>query len=151
MYQQEQKLENMHQSSSFIYQHLKKLIQVAVSFSMFSLAADKKYIFLLCNGILVFIAKNSGDTRPPRGSIQTDFMSVEKADLVEDIDEVMEEEGHDVEDEEDEIQDQQEQEAVAAAAIAKLSTEELNRKFEDFIRKMKEDLRFEARQQLIVV
>lgn len=32
-----------------------------------------------------------------------------------------------------------------------LSTEELNKKVEDFIRKMKEDLRIEARRQLVVV
>ncbi|XP_031258937.1 troponin T, skeletal muscle-like [Pistacia vera] len=32
-----------------------------------------------------------------------------------------------------------------------ISTEELNKKFEDFIRKMKEELRIEARQQLVMV
>lgn len=32
-----------------------------------------------------------------------------------------------------------------------LSTEELNKKFEDFIRKMKEDLRIEAQRQLVMV
>lgn len=32
-----------------------------------------------------------------------------------------------------------------------LSTEELNKKFEDFIRKMREDLRIEARRQLVMV
>jgi len=32
-----------------------------------------------------------------------------------------------------------------------LSTEELNRKFDDFIRKMKEDLRIEAQRQLLMV
>lgn len=33
----------------------------------------------------------------------------------------------------------------------RLSTEELNKKFDDFIRRMREDLRIEARQQLIMV
>lgn len=32
-----------------------------------------------------------------------------------------------------------------------LSTEELNKKFEDFIRKMKEELRIEAKQKLVMV
>ncbi|KAL2927807.1 ATP-dependent RNA helicase MAK5 [Bienertia sinuspersici] len=239
MYQQEQKLQNMHQSSSFIYQHPKKLIQLAISFSIlsflflhpslppffhsfssylstlstqiFSLAADKNYIFLLCNGILVFIAKYSGHTAdtPPRASIlpdssldndlmynayrqsmQSSVEDVEDENEEEDVQEkhvlyqnkyetVKEEEGdvidndedneymkeesdcwsyeeqaneNKVEDEEAEIHDRQEQEQEEeAAAIAKMSTEELNRKFDDFIRKMKEDLRFEARQQLIAV
>lgn len=49
------------------------------------------------------------------------------------------------EQEEDNVQEEEEE------AIAKMSTEELNRKFDDFIRKMKDELRIEARQQLIVV
>jgi hypothetical protein len=32
-----------------------------------------------------------------------------------------------------------------------INTEELNKKFEDFIRKMKEDLRIDARQHLVMV
>ena len=47
---------------------------------------------------------------------------------------------------EDEEEEQEEEEA-----ISKMSTEELNRKFDDFIRKMKEELRIEAQQQMIVV
>lgn len=35
--------------------------------------------------------------------------------------------------------------------LNKLSTEELNKKFEEFIRKMKEEIRIEARQQLVLV
>ncbi|XP_070036404.1 uncharacterized protein [Nicotiana tomentosiformis] len=35
--------------------------------------------------------------------------------------------------------------------MSKLSTEELNKKFEEFIRRMKEEIRIEARQQLILV
>ncbi|XP_019251513.1 PREDICTED: protein SQS1-like [Nicotiana attenuata] len=35
--------------------------------------------------------------------------------------------------------------------LSKLSTEELNKKFEEFIRRMKEEIRIEARQQLILV
>lgn len=263
MYQQEQKLQNM-QQSSFFYQFLKKLIQIAISFSVFSvlflhpswplfhsfishlstftshvssLATDKNYIFLLCNGILVFIAKYSShtvDTHPPalpetspdndliykayRQSMQS---SMENSILVEDvvatnedenenrteINEVMQEEDVEgkhiqyqatdrtVKEEEDdatsndedkvymkknfecwsyeEQQDDDEAEAEAEAeteeaeieedeqeqeqekgedeAIARMSTEELNRKFDDFIRKMKEELRIEAQQLLIVV
>ncbi|KNA20202.1 hypothetical protein SOVF_054600 [Spinacia oleracea] len=251
----------MHQSSPF-YQFLKKLIQFSISFSVFSilfmhpsctplfyslishlstfssqllsLATDKNYIFLLCNGILVFIAKYSChtvDTCPPplsetspnndlyykayRQSMQS---STEKSLLMEDVATNEDEnengsEGNDVISEEDEeekhvvyqitdgTEDDNEEDVISDCdnneymkenpyrydnneymkessyswsfeeqekednyekeedeaeqeeeeAIAEMSTEELNRKFDDFIRKMKEELRIEAQQQLIVV
>lgn len=55
------------------------------------------------------------------------------------IEESMEEEEENVEEEEEEEE------------CCMLSTEELNRKVEDFIRKMKEDLRIEAQRQLVMV
>ncbi|ESW18622.1 hypothetical protein PHAVU_006G056300 [Phaseolus vulgaris] len=45
----------------------------------------------------------------------------------------------------------QEEEVVEEEANWVLSTEELNKKFDDFIRKMKEDLRIEAQRQLLMV
>ncbi|KAK7302325.1 hypothetical protein RJT34_13212 [Clitoria ternatea] len=44
-----------------------------------------------------------------------------------------------------------EEEEVVEEANSVLSTEELNKKFDDFIRRMKEDLRIEARRQLLMV
>lgn len=40
---------------------------------------------------------------------------------------------------------------VVAVAVNEPSTDELNKKIEDFIRKMKEEIRIEAQQQLIAV
>jgi len=45
----------------------------------------------------------------------------------------------------------QEEEAVEEEANWVLSTEELNKKFDEFIRKMREDLRIEAQRQLLMV
>ncbi|BAT80602.1 uncharacterized protein HKW66_Vig0253080 [Vigna angularis] len=45
----------------------------------------------------------------------------------------------------------EEEEEHAEEESSMLSTEELNKKFEDFIRKMKEDLRIEAQRQLVMV
>ncbi|XP_021740676.1 probable ATP-dependent RNA helicase ddx20 [Chenopodium quinoa] len=271
MYQQ--KLQNKHQSPIY-YQFLKMLIPFSMTFSvfallflhpsrppffhslishlstfscqLFSLAADKNYIFLLCNGILVFIAKYSSgsvDTSSPplpetspdndlyyKAYSQTMQSSIGNSLLVEDAatnedeneneleeneimpnedveekhvvyqitdgtiwEEVEEEKYEDViindnkenkkehsdswsyeEQEEDNYKYYAEQEdnyeyyaeqeedkyeyyaeqgetEQEEEAIAQMSTEELNRKFDDFIRKMKEDLRIEAQRQLIVV
>ncbi|XP_027062361.1 uncharacterized protein [Coffea arabica] len=49
--------------------------------------------------------------------------------------------------EEVQVEDEEEEKR----GLEKLSTEELNKKFDDFIRKMKEELRIEAQQQLVVV
>lgn len=51
----------------------------------------------------------------------------------------------------EEIDDDEVEEEEEEEGNGKLSDEELNKKFEDFIRKMKEELRIEARQQLIMV
>uniref|UniRef100_A0A803LQ49 Uncharacterized protein n=1 Tax=Chenopodium quinoa TaxID=63459 RepID=A0A803LQ49_CHEQI len=174
--------------------------------------ADKNYIFLLCNGILVFIAKYSSgsvDTSSPplpetspdndlyyKAYSQTMQSSIGNSLLITDgtiWEEVEEEKYEDViindnkenkkehsdswsyeEQEEDNYKYYAEQEdnyeyyaeqeedkyeyyaeqgetEQEEEAIAQMSTEELNRKFDDFIRKMKEDLRIEAQRQLIVV
>ncbi|KAK9689474.1 hypothetical protein RND81_09G061600 [Saponaria officinalis] len=170
-----------------------------------SLASDKNYIFLLCNGILVFIAKYSCQTLNTRhvpvddGKLTFQPPVNEKSALVEyippigyyehennmileekdenerphqiyygDVHEIIKEEekeeerpyenihedvhdglkkGYSIEEYENMCTFDDEEEEV----IGKMSTEELNRKFDDFIRKMKEELRFEARQQLITV
>lgn len=56
--------------------------------------------------------------------------------------------GEEVQVEEEEEAEEEEEEEHG---MEQLSTEELNKKFEDFIRKMKEELRIEAQQQLVLV
>jgi len=130
---------------------------------------DKNYVFLLCNGILVLIVKNSvlkisdshldssanlyGEQNMKSGysphklvevSEITKPALVAEEKVVVEVEEVREDEqgGHGIivvdEDEEEE------------EVIGLLSTEELNKKCDDFIRKMKDDIKFEA-QQLIMV
>ncbi|XP_074319045.1 uncharacterized protein LOC141655966 [Silene latifolia] len=190
-------------------------------FQIISLAADKNYIFLLCNGILVFVAKYSCQTVDPQpGSLDekstSDPLLDQKLTLVDDVvvynqykddyiqiddqttsaaaeEEQEQEDDYDYddkhvleeefpyeniqedinvdikkeeyiieeyqntrallfEDEEKEEEDaEKEKEQEQDNIIANMSTEDLNRKFDDFIKKMKEEIRFEAQQQLIVV
>ncbi|KAJ8429456.1 hypothetical protein Cgig2_015308 [Carnegiea gigantea] len=247
MHHQDTKDHQTMSQTSFLCESLKKFTQLALSFSLFSLiflhpslilhsihyimslpsknpsqllsaVTDKKYIFLLCNGILVFIAKYSSRTVKNQPSTQQEMMSTDHNDLLfrnylqpslenatleeyvvaeeekeEDVirlleaKEVMPEEelqeedtqflitdgGEREEDDDDEgyvreqydnesyIEDEVkevvleelqelEQEEEEEEEIAEISTEELNRKFEEFIRKMKEELRIEAQQQLIM-
>lgn len=160
-------------------------------FSTFSMklhnyGIDRHYIFLLCNGILVFIVKNSGliNNSPSWGTDHNDvgiknrdsqgpapeFYKIkplaarEKAVM-----EVEEEEGResglviteeevDVEVEEEEerqmgqenwflvIKEEEEEEEEETGL---LSAEELNKKCDDFIKKMREGIKFEA-QQLVM-
>ncbi|XP_016464828.2 uncharacterized protein LOC107787730 [Nicotiana tabacum] len=66
---------------------------------------------------------------------ENEMESRENGFLMEDVEVVVEEEEEEENDE----------------PLSKLSTEELNKKFEEFIRRMKEEIRIEARQQLILV
>jgi len=70
----------------------------------------------------------------------------EEEDKASEIDYILIEENNieEEEHEEDYVEEEEEESSV-------LSTEELNKKFEDFIRKMKEDLRIDARRHLIMV
>ncbi|QCD78165.1 hypothetical protein DEO72_LG1g1797 [Vigna unguiculata] len=62
------------------------------------------------------------------------------------------ESGGEDEEKESEIGESVEEEEVVEEEVNwVLSTEELNKKFDDFIRKMKEDLRIEAQRQLLMV
>ena len=49
------------------------------------------------------------------------------------------------------VEEEEEQEEEEEVGNGVLSTEELNKKFDEFIRRMKEELRIEAQQQLIMV
>ncbi|XP_057972280.1 uncharacterized protein LOC131160520 [Malania oleifera] len=86
------------------------------------------------------------------GSIQPFSTEDEKEKEVEEEEEEEEEEGE----QEGSIQpfsteDEKEEEEEEEEERNGLSTEELNKKFEDFIRRMKEELRIEAQRQLVMV
>ncbi|KAJ1410786.1 hypothetical protein SESBI_21594 [Sesbania bispinosa] len=75
---------------------------------------------------------------------------VEEENEVFDADDEEEEKGLEIDDSVFE-ENREEEEDEEEEESCRLSTEELNKKFEDFIRKMKEDLRIEARRQLVMV
>ncbi|KAL0398889.1 UNVERIFIED_CONTAM: hypothetical protein Sradi_2232200 [Sesamum radiatum] len=169
-------------------------------FPLLAQALDRKYMFLICNGILAVLAKNlrlsssslnmkSAEDSvkeitqlPPikeETTVEENVASVECAETPHDVavaDEkqtqqeqeqgygdfrkdgiILEsEEWEDEEDEDDEDGLEASRVAEGTSATeqvidASVSTEELNKKFEEFIRKMKEEIRVEAQQQLITV
>lgn len=104
-------------------------------------------MFLLCNGILVFIVKNSGLV----GSSHQDINPINNGEnLQKQLETVSaEEQVHEIADKSlvmvegvDEDDDDEE--------IGLPNVEELNKKCDDFIRNMKERIKFEA-QQLVLV
>ncbi|KAJ9176777.1 hypothetical protein P3X46_012056 [Hevea brasiliensis] len=129
----------------------------------FSSNIGKNYMFLLCNGILVFIVKNSGlmcsshheinlikNGESPQIQLETvpaekqvheiadkSLVMVEGALVTQDV---ASEELNEIAivDEEDEEE------------IEMLNVDQLNKKCDDFIRRMKEEIKFEA-QQLILI
>lgn len=180
-------------------------------FSMITHTLERKYMFLICNGILAFVAKtslmnssadystsdsvfnhvqlsNMSETKAttvsdtvvvPLGSAESSEnvpLVVEEQKCQEEYNEEVSEadislcsktEGRESEGyigEEEEIiegeseseieaaQDDDELEEITIATNEEsVNTEELNRKFEEFIRKMKEEIRIEAQTQLIAV
>lgn len=170
-------------------------------FSLFTRTLERKYMFLICNGILAFLAKSSvslDDQSELGGEIPlpTDISKIKESvgDSEEDGTPFVAEEGEEEEEADEEQGDQaseyvyrdnyneekseamkgedeanvgdgnglspvnskQEEEEVEGTTTPNeelASTEELNKKFEEFIRKMKEEIRIEAQQhqQLIAV
>ncbi|KAG4139512.1 hypothetical protein ERO13_D07G197900v2 [Gossypium hirsutum] len=139
---------------------------LAYGLQLFSFSVGKNYMFLLCNGLLVFIATSSGligsscvetgvkaekavkiseggsqtelevESSEPKEKVVTEYdQKEEEVALVVEL-EVEREEGRSdevVSDEEDEDE------------LGWMSNEELNKKCEDFIRKMRKESDFEAR------
>ena len=173
---------------------------------MFTHTIERKYMFLICNGILAFVAKTSlmsssdsdFDQLLPSNLSETktttvsdmvvaplveSFASPENVCLVVEEQQGQEEYSEEVSEDEDQEQDTKtegresegyitdedikegesdsEVEMALDDELAEtttttnneelLNTDELNRKFEEFIRKMKEEIRIEARRQLIAV
>lgn len=135
-------------------------------------------MFLLCNGILAILAKSavscsSSCTENDIGSWEN-VASVAEREEVAEAERVEEQEDGSSNTEKEEreseaftaedegIEEEENgvvlrtdgEEELAAAAVLNEefpSTDELNKKFEEFIRKMKEEIRIEAQQQLIAV
>ncbi|KAJ9689962.1 hypothetical protein PVL29_012565 [Vitis rotundifolia] len=174
-------------------------------FSLITHTLERKYMFLICNGIVAFLAGHSGfgSSAPPGSGISAEFLKrtgyggssasqlADMKPLVVDKEATVEGTvgslGHDalvVEEDQDQQQENEpfymeEQERESRALIVEdgegeeeteslipeaaeeeeemkeneelTSTEELNKKIEDFIRRMKEELRVEAQSQLITV
>ncbi|XP_027339254.1 uncharacterized protein LOC113853023 [Abrus precatorius] len=173
-------------------------------FSMFTHTLERKYMFLICNGILAFLAKSSlqsvsdsdfyqlqasnlSETKAPvSDTVVVSLGSSESQENVplmdeaqakwqeeyseeyseaEDQEESTKSEGKESEvyiaeeeDEEGEIesevevaQDDELEESIITSNEELVNTDELNKKFEEFIRKMKEEIRIEAQRQLIAV
>lgn len=168
------------------------IFSIVVSYSSLICAAlklfsgysiDKNYMFLLCNGILVFIVKNSGVINKSPEEKEADLvnaknaikekqseqqvvkLSEEKVDM--EVEEAQPEKRScvvvadenvvrvaQVDGNEEEAQEQECEILITdedrEGGIGLLTTEELNKKCDEFIRKMKEGIKFEA-QQLIMV
>ncbi|KAJ8770500.1 hypothetical protein K2173_017991 [Erythroxylum novogranatense] len=179
-------------------------------FWLLSRALERKYMFLLCNGILAFLAKKSSSssgsdisqlpgvvdaiaedvdefTSPSFEALEDDILLVdedneevkrEERSLLEPPPKKLEEKEEEttyvkglegeVSIKKDDVKQGEKEEERAftvkqegdeyggeapsmEANEESVSTEELNRKFEEFIRKMKEEIRIEAQQQLIAV
>ncbi|XP_057795179.1 nonsense-mediated mRNA decay protein 2-like [Salvia miltiorrhiza] len=159
-------------------------------FSVFSLlfhSLDRKCMFLLCNGILAFLAKSltsplthgeknfddedalffrenaayveyvdhTSSAVPEEIEIKVQDDSVsQNINAAEEIETEMvtseEWEGDEDEDEDDDNDDDDGEQVQGVVSDMRVSTEELNKKFDEFIRKMKEEIRIEARQQYLI-
>ncbi|KAG2243143.1 hypothetical protein Bca52824_095019 [Brassica carinata] len=157
-------------------------------------AVDKNYMFLLCNGLLVFVAKCIATSEPrEKGWSKTDktfdyrdfesynaileleyypvheketysFLAEEDSTNDQETEKEKEyeetkEEKEDQETKEDKEEEEEYDEPLTYNAdleeeednVGVVTEEEMNKKFDEFIRKMKEELRIEAKRQLIVV
>ncbi|MCD9641407.1 hypothetical protein HAX54_027582 [Datura stramonium] len=143
-------------------------LELYLSAIPFQLVVDNKhYIFLICNGILVLLAKTSGiEAKEEELEDEDDVLAINEEQqqqqqqhysmlvVLEDkqegaiLNEEKEMEYFNINalctDEEEEDDDDDE-------ALNKLSTEELNKKFEEFIRRMKEEISIEPPQQLVIL
>nr|GMD40843.1 uncharacterized protein LOC113710597 [Ipomoea batatas] len=142
--------------------YLKKALQFLVPLSLlilssynfhFSHALERKYMFLICNGILFFLAKTLTFTSsftdldytpfnvqslPPETLIGLDHDAHQLQQQQEEKEEIFSSSGHG-----GALKVEADDEKGGGA-------EELNRRVEEFIRKMKEEIRIEAKQQHLI-
>ncbi|KAG5232085.1 Tetratricopeptide repeat superfamily protein [Salix suchowensis] len=140
----------------FTYSSLLPLISNFVQFPSFNV--DKNYVFLLCNGILVLIVKNSGlkishshpdscasfhGEQSTKKIAKPAFGAAEEEKAVVEVEEAREDEQGCreiavIDEDEDEVN-------------WSLSTDELNKKCDEFIRRMKDEIKSESQQHLVMV
>ncbi|XP_075477095.1 uncharacterized protein LOC142518235 [Primulina tabacum] len=146
-------------------------------FRFSSHAMNKSYVFLICNGILVFLSKTSGLVPCSPGFDVNDLLQKRVNDDIclqmyddffdtkepvlhkellsaapnaeeqgeEDLNEEMKQVSIFIADEEEKEEEEKEKEVEEM-----LSTEELNQKFEEFIRRMKEDIMINEARELVI-
>ncbi|CAN1858142.1 hypothetical protein LINPERHAP1_LOCUS42754 [Linum perenne] len=129
------------------------LLPLMLEFS--TMTVDKNCMFILCNGILVLIAKSSGLIGNGETSVYEGRNGVGVFELHEEDEEEEEEEEEISEGEKEEVrvvsfvsEDLEEEEEEGSGL---LSSEELQRKCEDFINKMKAEIKFEYQQQQLIM
>ncbi|XP_047956539.1 uncharacterized protein LOC125202218 [Salvia hispanica] len=138
-------------------------------FSLFAHAMDRKYVFLICNAIVAFLVKSlsfsssssPGVSQTPPNLVQENVeygAGEEETDTQEECiyravieEDEAEDEGVDEEDEDEDEGVDEDKGGEGESRVEEVSTEELNHKFEEFIKKMKEEIRVEAKQHLIAV
>ncbi|KAL2495624.1 hypothetical protein Fot_39381 [Forsythia ovata] len=148
-------------------------------FPLFAHALDRKFMFLICNGILAFLAKNSSlflqipELPKMKEAVVEENEASMKSSTLENVAVAEEEKQQEIGSFEKETEERNngawiaESEAEDDDAVedgttldgdslvedvnyASVNTDELNKKFEEFIKKMKEEIRIEAQQQLFV-
>ncbi|KAK9992562.1 hypothetical protein SO802_027547 [Lithocarpus litseifolius] len=148
---------------------------------LFGYTIDKKYMFLLCNGLLVFIVKNSGlvgNSHSQSGDnlYLNEEHGIKNGHRQQSVPELSENKALDLDESKIVVMEVEEEQVIANGSLSlitivgggenellttqdeqeeedgfgPLSTEELNKRCDDFIRKMKEEIKFGAKQLTIV-
>ncbi|GMP73480.1 hypothetical protein CsSME_00031225 [Camellia sinensis var. sinensis] len=151
-------------SSQFNKHH--QFLKMTLKFLTF----ERKYMFLICNGIIAFLAKNlsfasssyedgvkplyttEAQLQHKEAAMESTLGTLEKIEKQENESMDIKVHGRESQNMITETEDDEEQEA-SGSLIPQLnmSSEELNRTFDEFIRKMKEEIRIDALRQPIAV
>ncbi|KAM4116049.1 hypothetical protein ACJW30_02G021000 [Castanea mollissima] len=146
---------------------------------LFGYTNDKNYTFLLCNGLLVFLVKNSGlvgNSHSQSGDnlYLKEEHGIKNGHRQQSVPELSENKALDLDESKIVVMEVEEEQVIANGSLSLttvvgggenelltmqdeeedefglLSTEELNKRCDDFIRKMKEEIKFGAKQLIIV-
>ncbi|KAF3945485.1 hypothetical protein ACB098_06G081600 [Castanea mollissima] len=145
---------------------------------LFGYTIDKNYMFLLCNGLLVFIVKNSGlvgNSHSQSGDnlYLNEEHGIKNGHGQQSVPDLSENKALDLDESKIVVMEVQEEQVIATGSLSLitvvggenelltmqeeeedgfglLSTEELNKRCDDFIRKMKEEIKFGAKQLITV-
>ncbi|KAM3707366.1 hypothetical protein ACJW31_02G019300 [Castanea mollissima] len=146
---------------------------------LFGYTNDKNYVFLLCNGLIVFIVKNSGlvgNSHSQSGDnlYLNEEHGIKNGHRQQSVPELSENKALDLDERKIVVMEVEKEQVIANGSLSLttvvgggenelltmqdeeedefglLSTEELNKRCDDFIRKMKEEIKFGAKQLIIV-